>query len=302
MLLEFVKHALRPIATVILGVGLLTNPAAAQNYPTRAVKVVVPFPAGGVMDIATRILMSGMEPAFRVPFVIENRPGASGNIGTGQVAQSPADGHTLLLGIPANTAINRFLYKALPFDFDRDLVPVAQFGSSPSVIYLASLFPASDLGQMVRRLKEAPGRESYVTPGIGTTPHLAMELVKKHTGTFVVHIPFRGSSAAVAAVLGGDASIGADAVAAVAPSIRSGRLRAIAMTEAERSSFLPDVPTLRELGVDIHASTYLGIFAPAKTPPAVVERLAKEIELALRKEEVGSKLREAGIEPQYASP
>jgi len=301
MLLDFVKQTLRPIAAVILGVGLLTNPAAAQNYPTRAVKVVVPFPAGGAMDVATRILVSGMEPALRVPLVVENRPGASGNIGTVQVAQSPPDGHTLLLGIAANTSINRFLYKTLPFDVDRDLVPVAQFGSSTNVIYVAPSFPAADFGQMVRRLKVAPGRESYVTPGIGTTPHLAMELVKKRTRTFVVHVPFRGSSAAVAAVLGGEASIGVDAVIAVAPSIRSGRLRAIAITGVERSSVLPDVPTLRELGVDIDASTYLGIFAPAKTPPAVVEQLAGEIESALRKEGVGNKLREAGIEPTYGS-
>ena len=154
---------------------------------------------------------------------------------------------------------------------------------------------------MVRRLKEAPGRENYVTPGIGTTPHLAMELVKKRTGTFIVHVPFKGSSAAVAAVLGGEASIGVDAVIAVAPSIRSGRLRAVAVTGAERSSVLPDIPVLRELGVDLEVSTYLGIFAPAKTPAAVVEQLAGEIESALRKEGVGNKLREAGIEPTYGS-
>jgi len=130
MLLECIKRTLRPIAAIILAVGLVTNPTAAQNYPTRAVKFVVPFPAGGAMDVAMRILVSGMEPAFRVPLVVENRPGASGNIGTVQVTQSPADGHTLLLGIAANTSINRFLYKTLPFDVNRDLAPVAQFGSS----------------------------------------------------------------------------------------------------------------------------------------------------------------------------
>ncbi|OGA90803.1 MAG: hypothetical protein A3G27_07285 [Betaproteobacteria bacterium RIFCSPLOWO2_12_FULL_66_14] len=291
----------RFFAAAAFAAGILACPAAAQDYPKRAVKVVVPFPAGGAMDVATRILVSGIEPSFTVPFIIENRPGASGNIGTVQVAQSPADGHTLLLGIAANTSINRFLYKSLPFDVDRDLVPVAQFGSSTNIIYVAKSFPARDFAALLRHLKAGPGKENYVTPGVGTTPHLAMELIKMRTKSYVVHVPFGGSTAAISAVFGGEASIGIDAVIAAAPGIRSGRLRAIAVTGTERSSVLPDVPTLREVGLDIDVSTYLGIFAPAKIPPAIVEKLGKEIEHALRKEEVGAKLRRVGIEPLYGS-
>lgn len=275
-------------------------PAAAQDFPAKAIKVVVPFPAGGAMDVATRVVTAAMEHGLSVPMVVENKPGASGNIGTVQVVQSVPDGHTLLLGIAANTAINRFLYDKLPFDADRDLVPIGQFGSSTNVIYVAPSFSASTVAELLAHLKRAPGKENYVTPGIGTTPHLAMELLKKRTGTFVVHVPFRGSAAAIAAVLGGEVPIGVDAIVAAAPAIRSGKVTPLAVTSAERSSVLSDVPTLRELGHDIDASTYLGLFAPAKTPPAIVQRLTKELEAALKKDETRARLRNLGIEPVFA--
>jgi tripartite-type tricarboxylate transporter receptor subunit TctC len=288
------------IVVTLLAVPLTSSLVSAQSdYPQKPVHVIVPFPAGGAMDVGTRILLDGMAPRFSKPFVVENRPGASGNIGTGLVARSEPDGHMLLLGIAANTAINKYLYTKLPFDPDRDLTPVAQFGVSTNVVYVQPSFPASNLMELLSRLKEKPGRHNYVTPGNGTTPHLSMELIKARTKTYVVHVPFKGSPAAVGAVLSGEAAIGVDAVIAVAPNIRAGKLRAIAVSGTERSSVLPEVPTLRESGLDIEASTYLGLFAPSNTPVGIVRRLEAAIAETIQLPQVATKLQRAGIEPMY---
>ena len=295
------RQPIGALACAILAALLLgpTGTSAQSDYPQKPIRVVVPFPAGGGMDVATRILLEGMAVSFAKPFVVDNRPGASGNIGTGQVAQAEPDGHVLLLGIAANTAINQFLYRDLPFDLDRDLVPVAQFGVSTNVVYVHPSFAAANLAELIARLKEQPGRHSYVTPGSGTTPHLSMELIKSRTKTFVVHIPYKGSPGALGAVLSGEVAIGVDAVIAAAANVRAGKLRAIAITGAERSSALPDVPTLRESGLNIEASTYLGVFAPAKTPAAILTRLETGIAAATSQPEVAAKLRRAGIEPRF---
>lgn len=278
--------------------------AQAQDaYPSKPVRIVVPFPGGGALDNPTRVVAEKLREHFGKPFIVENRPGASGNIGTEQVVRAAADGYTLLMGASANTSINRFLYKKLPFDVDRDLVPIAQFASSANVIYVNPSFPAKTLKEMIAQLRLRPGAYSYASPGSGTTPHLAMEMLKAKQKVFIVHIPFRGSPPAVTAVAGNEPPIGIDAAIATVPLVRSGKLRALAVTSEARLPMLPDVPTTAEAGVEgLEISNYLGLSAPAGTPRAVTSALSSEVSRIIQSAGTASRIADAGAEPHYLGP
>lgn len=273
---------------------------AQRDYPHKPVRVVVPFPAGGALDIPTRIVTDRLALRLGQAFVVENRPGASGNIGTEQVVRAAADGYLLLMGAAANTAVNRYVYPKLPFDVDHDLTPIGQFGVSTNVIYVHPSLPVSSLAELVKLIRRQPGKLNYASPGAGTTPHLAMELLKARQKIFVVHIPYRGSPPAVGSVSSGELQIGIDAVIAAGPQIRSGRLKALAVTNENRVSTLPDTPTVAEAGFSgLETSSYLGFFAPAGTPAEIVAKLGAELAFALNAPEVIERLQRAGIEPQF---
>lgn len=276
---------------------------AQDAYPTKPVRIVVPFPGGGALDIPTRIVAEKLREHFGKSFIVDNRPGASGNIGTEQVVRAAGDGYTLLMGASANTSINRFLYKKLPFDVDRDLVPIAQFASSANVIYVNPSFPATNLKDMIAQLRLRPGAYSYASPGNGTTPHLAMEMLKATQKVFIVHIPFRGSPPAVTAVASNEPPVGIDSVIATLQLVRSGKLRALAVTSEARVSSLPDVPTTAEAGVEgLAISNYLGLFAPSGTPRAVTSALSAEVERIVQSKDTADRIAGAGAEPHYLGP
>ncbi|AZG06607.1 tripartite tricarboxylate transporter substrate binding protein [Pigmentiphaga sp. H8] len=279
------------------------QPAAAQPYPARPVKAVVPFPAGGAIDVAARLVLEGVAASLGQPIVVENKPGASGNIGTQQVARAPADGYTLLLGAAVNTAVSPVMYTKLDYSVDKDLTPLAQFGNAANLIYVHPSFPARTLAGVLEELKRHPGKYAYASPGSGTTVHLTMELLRARENLAVQHVPFKGSPAAISAVAGDQLKLGIDAAGPTLPFVQGERVVPVAVTASKRLAVLPDVPTFAEAGVNVALpSSYLGFYLPAGVPTGIAERLAAEVEKALARPEVAGKLRQLGVEPEFLGP
>jgi len=279
------------------------QPAVAQPYPARPLKAVVPFPAGGAIDVAARLVLEGMAASLGQPVVVENKPGASGNIGTQQVARAPADGYTLLLGAAVNTVVSPVMYTKLDYSVDKDLAPLAQFGSAANLVYVHPSFPARTLAGVLDELKRHPGKYAYASPGSGTTVHLTMELLRARQNLAVQHVPFKGSPAAISAVAGDQLKLGIDAAGPTLPFVQGERVVPVAVTASKRLAALPDVPTFAEAGVNVALpSSYLGFYLPAGVPAGIAERLAAEAEKALARPEVAGKLRQLGVEPEFLGP
>lgn len=251
--------------------------AAAQDYPTRPVRVVVPFAAGGPADVYARFIASRLQEALGQGFVVDNRPGAGSVIGTDAAAKSPPDGYTLLLMSNAHT-VNESLIPNKPYQLMRDFTPVAAINYSDLVLVTRSGLPVNDLGQLIAMAKSHPGALSYASSGPGTPYHMAGELFKAMAGVSILHIPYRGSAGARTDVLGGQVDMMFDAVPTMAEHARAGRVKAMATTGLARSAVMPDVPTVDEAGVPKYEATiWLGLMAPKGTPPAIVERLNAEV-------------------------
>ncbi len=247
--------------------------APAQVYPSRAVKIIVPFAAGGPADNYARFIAQRLQDALGQPFVVDNRPGAGSVIGTDVVAKAPPDGYTLLLMSNAHT-VNETLIPNKPFALMRDFVAVAPINYSDLVLVAHPALPDASLSDLIRHAKAQPGRINYASSGPGTPYHMAGELFKSMAGVSLVHIPYKGSSGARTDVIGGQVELMFDAVTTMAEQIRAGKVRALATTGRQRSAVLPEVPTLSEAGVPGYEATiWLGLMAPAGTPKAVVERL-----------------------------
>lgn len=287
-------HALAAVAA-----ALLLAPAAwAQAWPSRSVSIVVPYPPGGPVDVSARLLAPKLQESLGQPFVVENRPGAGGNIGAAHVAKSAPDGHTLLMGAIATHAINPALYRSMPYDALRDFRHVALVVQVPNVLVLNNEVPARTVQELVALLKRNPGKFDFGSGSTGSTGHLAGELFKQMTGTYMVHIPYKGAAPAVADLLAGRVHLMFDNLASALPNIRSGKLRALAVTTRARSRSLPELPTLHEAGLEgFDLTTWWGIMAPAKTPAPVVERLAGELAKALQAPDVRERLAAMGSEP-----
>ena len=261
--------------------------AFSQAYPARPVKVVIPYPPGSTPDIVGRTLSTRLQEALGQPFVVENRTGAGGNIGAEAVAKSPADGHTLLIGINGPAAINKFLYKGLNYDSDRDLVPVSLLASAPQMLVATPAVPASGFREFVGYARAHPGKLSYGSVGSGSASHLTMELLKSDAKLFIVHIPYRGFPPAVTDMLGGNIDTMFAIIPAVLPQVRAGRLKALAVTGLKRSGLAPEVPSVAETGVAaLDMESWFGLFAPAATPAAVIERLRAEFAKVVANPEV----------------
>jgi tripartite-type tricarboxylate transporter receptor subunit TctC len=278
--------------------------AAAQAYPSKPVRVVVPNPAGSTPDIIGRALAERLQVAFGQPFVVENRSGAGGNIGAEAVARA-ADPHVLLVGGNGPVAINKHLYKdkGLPFDPDKDLVPISLLATAPQMLVVRNTLDVADLSAFLGYARKNPGRLSYASVGGGSASHLTMELLKSDAGVFIVHIPYRGFPSAVGDMLAGNIDAMFAIILAVLPQIRAGQMKGLAVTALRRSELAPAVPSVAELGYpQLESLAWNGLLAPAGTPPAVVSRLGAEAVAAMRHPQTRESLGRLGFDVAASSP
>jgi tripartite-type tricarboxylate transporter receptor subunit TctC len=290
------------LGLVLAALTTLLCPAVAQDYPSRTVKIIVPFGAGGPADIYARFLGQALQESLKQTFVIEDRPGAGSIIGTGEVAKSAPDGYTLLMMSNTHTT-NETLLPNKPFQLMRNFVPVAPVNSSDLIMVVHPSVPAKNLEEFIALLKGKPGDLNYASSGPGTPYHMAGELFKAMSGTNIVHVPHRGSGDARTAVMGGHVQMMIDAITTTAPTVQSGQVRALGTTGRKRSSVLPDVPTIAEAGVPGYEATiWLGIMAPAGTPKPIVDKLNTEINKVLERPEVKEAWAKQGAEPLVMTP
>ena len=286
-------------ALPLLCCSLLTLPAHAADdaYPSKPIKIIVPYPPGGASDITARVIGQKLSEAWKQPVLVENRAGASGIIGTDVVAKSQPDGYTL--GLVASThAANQGLFKKLPYDTLKDFTPVVMTASVQLVLVTSQAFPAKSVKELIAMAGAKPGEITYASSGPGSAPHLFAEMFSQMTKVKMTHVPYKGSTAAHPDLIAGQVSVMFDTVPAVLSQIKSGRLRPLAVGGAKRSAQLPDVPTLAEAGVPGYAATsWGGVLAPAGTPPAVVSKLNKEIVHILNLPDVRERLAGMGAEP-----
>jgi tripartite-type tricarboxylate transporter receptor subunit TctC len=275
---------------------------AQAEYPARPVRIVVPSPPAGGTDILGRVLAQHFSKAFGQSFFVENKPGAGNMIGIELVAKSPADGYTLLM-VASTLALNSVLYKKVPYDPVRDFSPITLAATAPNVFVVNSAVPAQSLSEFIALAKQKPGQLSYGTPGIGTSPHLCMELFKSMAGVDLQHVPYRGTAAAVTDVISGQIAAAFATALTAKPQIDAGRVRALAVSGPSRSAALPDVPTVAEAGVPGYAAMqWYGLLAPAGTPQSIVARLHGEAIKALRTDETRARLATDGAEPLGSTP
>ena len=292
-----------PVSALALALACtLASPVCAQDYPTRTVKIVVPFGAGGPADVYSRVVAQHLSEAFKQPFVIEDRPGAGSIIGTDAVAKSPPDGYTLLAMSNTHTT-NESLVPTKPFQLMRDFVPVAGINYSDLVMVVNPAVPAKDVKDFIALAKSKPGELNYASSGTGTPYHMAAELFKALTGTNIVHVPYRASGDMRNAVIGGHVQMAFDAVTTMASNIKAGQVRALGTSSSKRSSVLPDIPTIAEAGVPGYDATiWLGIMAPAGTPQPIIEKLNAEINKAIGRPDVKVAWDEQGAVPLKMTP
>ena len=283
---------------VVIAFGVL-----AQPYPTRPVRIVVPYPAGTTPDLLGRTLAERLQKAFGQPFIVENRSGAGGSLGAEAVAKAPPDGHTLLIGGNGPVVINKYLYKQLGYDPDRDLTPISLLAAAPQLLVARSALGTSDLRSFLDLARRQPGKISYASVGAGSASHLTMEMLKSETGVNLTHVPYRGFPAALTDMLGGNIDAMFAIAPAVLPQVRAGRLHAVAITARERSALCPDVPSVTELGFPrLESLAWNGLLAPSGTPAAVLSRLGSETVHAMRDPQARDVLRTAGFDLVASTP
>jgi tripartite-type tricarboxylate transporter receptor subunit TctC len=274
-----------------------TASAADTAYPERPVRVIVTFPAGGGTDIVARMVFQKVAERSGATFVIDNRGGAGGTIGTELAAKSPADGYTLVV-VSGSHTINPSLYKKLPYDTVRDFAPVTLLVTGPGLLVVHPSLPARTVRQLIALAKERPGQLLFASAGNGTPPHLAAELFKHMTGTDIVHIPYKGNAQAMTDLIAGQVSLSFPTIPSALPHVQAGKLRALGVTSARRSSALPEVPAIAEAGVPgYEGSAWYGVLAPAGTPQGIIGRLENELRNTLRLPELRDKLIAQGLEP-----
>ena len=286
------------LAALLAAVG----PALAQPYPSRPVRLIVGFTPGGGVDINARLLAPKLAEYLGQPVVVENKPGASTNIANEFVAKSAPDGHTLLINTSA-VAINMSLFRNLPFDTLRDFAPVSVVSESPNVLVVNAKLGVQNVNELLALARRSPGKLNYSSAGVGTTQHLAAELFKLRTRTFIVHIPYKGSAPSLGALIAGEVDLAFANIPAIQGHLKSDRLRALATAAAQRDPQLPEVPTMKEAGVDgVEVSVWYGVLAPAATPRAIVDKVAEGIIRATRDPDTRRRLVEQGATPVGNTP
>jgi tripartite-type tricarboxylate transporter receptor subunit TctC len=293
---------MRILLALVMLIGA-ANTALAQSWPSRPLRLVIPFSPGGGADIAGRVIGQELSDVLQQSVVIENRTGAGGTIAPNNVAKSPPDGYSLVLGHLGGIAIAPHLYKDLPFDPINDLAPVTLVVNGLSVLVVNPELPVKTVGELIAHAKANPGQLSFSSAGSGTDTHLAGELFKSMTGTSMVHVPYRGGAPALVDLLAGRVQLSFASVATTISAIQAGKLRALAMTGKNRFEGLPGVPTIAESGVPgYEINNWYGIFVPANTPPAIIQRLNAETIKIVQKPDVRAKLIAAGLEPMWSTP
>jgi tripartite-type tricarboxylate transporter receptor subunit TctC len=296
-------RAMRRIGGLLLVLSsVLGSPAAAQPYPSQPIRLIAPFPPGGSVDIMARLIAEPFGAQLGGKIVIDNRSGASGNIGMEAAARSKPDGHTLVLNtIPLAT--NTALFDKLTWDPVKDFAPVGMVATAPHVLVVPAKVKARKVEELVQLARTSPGRLTYASAGVGTTFHLCAEMFKDSTGTFILHVPYRGGGPALLDTLAGQVDMSFPTLSAALPHVKAGTLRALAVTDTTRSALLPDVPTLQEAGVkDFQFTQWLALLAPANTPRDVVRRLNEALKNTLTSKEVRDKFSQQGFDAFVTSP
>jgi tripartite-type tricarboxylate transporter receptor subunit TctC len=303
MIPTVIRVPLRAAACALVVALCLPSAALAQAYPDRAIRFVVPYPAGGPLDIVARLLAQKVSQAVAQPVVVDNKPGAGGNIGADVVAKAPADGYTILMGAVATHAINPALYRNMPYDAVRDFAPVTQVASTPNVLVVHPSVPAKSVQEFIAYAKANPGKLNFGSGSTGSAGHLAGELFKVMAGVDMAHIPYKGAAPAMQDLVSGQIQLMFDNLASSLGQVRAGRIRALAVTTAKRTPLAAELPTVAESGLPgFDISTWFGVFAPAGTPRVALERLHAEFTRALAAPEVREKLLALGADPVGNSP
>ncbi len=282
-----------------LGLALL-QPAFAQNYPNKPIRLVVTFPTGGAPDTLARIFSEKAQLGQSV--VVDNKPGAGGNIGADYVAKSAADGYTIVMGTVGTHSINGSLYKKMPYDMTRDFAPISLIASAPNLLVVNNDLPVKTVPELIQYMKANPNKLSFGSPGIGTSVHVSGELFKSLTGTQMTHAPYKGRQFAIPDLIGGSIQLMFDNMPSALPMAKEGKIRALAVTTAKRSAAAPEIPTVAESLPGFEATTWFAMFAPAGTPKAVIDRLNAEALRIFKLPDVQERLQKLGLEPVLSSP
>jgi tripartite-type tricarboxylate transporter receptor subunit TctC len=293
---SFKTNPLRRKLLAGLALSLTGLSAHAQDYPNKPIRLIVPFTVGGVTDSSGRLIAEHLSRRLGQQIIVDNRPGASGNIGTQQAAKADADGYTLLLAFDGTMVINPHVYEKVPFDTLKDFAPVGKIGDAVLILVAHPSTPAKTWRELLALSKSTAGGLSYGTSGIAGTPHIAGELLKQRTGANLMHIPYKGGGQAMSDVIGGNIPLVFTAVASAHQQVKTGKVNAIAVTSAQRVPTMPDVPTFAESGVaDFQLNSWVGILAPAKTPKPIVDKLNTELNAVLNDPDVRARLNVLGI-------
>jgi tripartite-type tricarboxylate transporter receptor subunit TctC len=294
-MMRFILPAFLVWATAVL-------PADAQEWPTHAVRIVVPFGPGSTPDVIARLIADRLQQTLGQAFVVENKPGASGNIGTDAVAKAAPDGSTIGISIGGPLAINALLFAKLPYDPAKDIAPITLLTTQASVLAVNASLGIDTVADLIARLKAAPGKYNFGSIGTGSLSHLAMQAIALKSGTTIVHVPYASSPQAMTAVIRNDVQMACLPAIAVAPHATSGAVRMLAVSTARRSPFFPDVPTLKESGIDVEADAWNGLVAPAGTPAAIIAKINQAVVAAIRSPEVRAKLAAQFMQPVGTTP
>jgi len=294
---------LKRIALTLLLLFAAASPGLAQEWPPKAVKIIVPFGAGSTPDIVARIVADGL--GKRYPgnvFIVENKPGASGNLGTDAVAKATPDGATIGVSIGGPLAINTLLFSRLPYKPQTDIAPITQLITQPSALAVSPSLHVDSVAALVALIKASPGKYNFSSIGNGSLSQLAMEAIALKAGTKLVHLPYSSSPNAIMAVIRGDAQMACLPAISVLPQAKAGAVKILAVSTAKRSPYLPDVPTLKESGIDVEADAWMGLIAPGGTPKAVVDKINKDVVAIIRSPAARDKLSAALMEPVGSTP
>jgi tripartite-type tricarboxylate transporter receptor subunit TctC len=292
----------KTFALALIALALGAQPGAAQDWPTKTVRIVVPFGPGSTPDIVARLVAEQLQQKLGQTFVVENKPGASGNTGTDAVAKAEPDGTTIGVSIGGPLAINTLLFSKLPYDPGKDIAAVTQLVTMPSALVVNASLGVNTVAELIALLKREPGKYNFGSIGNGSLSHLAMEGIMLKSGAQMVHVPYPSSPAAMTAVMRNDVQMACLPAIAVTPHIASGTVKILAVSLPRRSPFLPDVPTLKESGVDVEADTWMGLIAPGGTPAAIVAKINREVAEAIKLPAVREKLATQLMEPVGNSP
>ncbi|WP_456280856.1 tripartite tricarboxylate transporter substrate binding protein [Cupriavidus sp. JZ107] len=287
----------------VLATAFAAPAAQAETFPARPIRIVVGFPTGGAPDTLARIVSEKISPSWGQPVVVDNKPGAGGNIGAEAVARAPGDGYTLALGTVGTHSINGAVYSKLPYDMVKDFAPVILLATTPNVLVVHPGVPAKTTAELIALAKTKPGALTFGTPGIGTSPHVAGELFNTVAGVKITHVPYKGRAMAIPDLLGGHITMMFDNLPSALPVIKEGKLRALGVTSLKRSASAPDIPTLAEQGLNgFQADSWFAIFVPATTPKDVVAKLNTELNRIFTLPDVQAKLKTLGLDPVLGTP